>query len=51
VVLGSLWAVNAAVEKKKETLLGTAIVALGVPFYLYWKRQRENMASRSLSER
>jgi APA family basic amino acid/polyamine antiporter len=41
VVLGSLWAINAAVEKKKETLVGTAIVLLGVPFYLYWKRQRK----------
>jgi APA family basic amino acid/polyamine antiporter len=41
VVLGSLWAINAAVEKKKETLLGTAIVLLGVPFYFYWKRQRK----------
>jgi APA family basic amino acid/polyamine antiporter len=41
VVLGSLWALNAAVEKRKETLVGTAIVLLGVPFYLYWKRQRK----------
>jgi len=41
VALGSLWALNAAVEKKKETLVGTGIVALGVPFYLYWKRQRK----------
>jgi amino acid transporter len=40
VVLGSLWALNAAVEKRKETLVGTAIVLLGVPFYLYWKKQR-----------
>jgi APA family basic amino acid/polyamine antiporter len=41
VVLGSLWALNAAVEKRKETLVGTAIVLLGVPFYLYWKRRRK----------
>jgi basic amino acid/polyamine antiporter, APA family len=41
VVLGSLWAINAAVEKKKETLVGTAIVLLGVPFYFYWKKQRK----------
>ena len=44
VVLGSLWAINAAVEKRKETLVGTAIVLLGVPFYLYWKRQRKAAA-------
>jgi basic amino acid/polyamine antiporter, APA family len=41
VLLGSIWAVNAALEKKKETLIGTVIVLLGVPFYFYWKRQRK----------
>jgi hypothetical protein len=45
-VLGSLWAINAAVEKKKETLVGTAIVLLGVPFYFYWKKQRKADAAR-----
>ena len=50
VALGSLWAINAAVEKKKETLLGTAIVALGVPFYLNWKRQREKAAAYEISK-
>jgi APA family basic amino acid/polyamine antiporter len=45
VVLGSLWAINAAVEKKKETLVGTAIVLLGVPFYFYWKKQRRSDAA------
>jgi basic amino acid/polyamine antiporter, APA family len=50
VALGSLWAINAAVEKKKETLLGTAIVALGVPFYLYWKRQREKAVAYEVSK-
>jgi len=48
-VLGSLWALNAAVEKRKETLVGTAIVLLGVPFYLYWKRQRKAEALRDSS--
>ncbi len=40
VLLGSAWAINAAHEKTKETLIGTLIVLLGVPFYLYWKRRR-----------
>jgi len=40
VILGSVWAINAALEKQKETLWGAAIVLAGVPFYLYWKRQR-----------
>ncbi|HKV93654.1 MAG TPA: amino acid permease [Candidatus Angelobacter sp.] len=44
VILGSLWAINAALEKRKETLIGTAIVLVGVPFYLYWKRQRTAQA-------
>lgn len=41
VIFGSLWAINAAIEETKATLVGTAIVALGVPFYLYWKRQKK----------
>jgi basic amino acid/polyamine antiporter, APA family len=45
VLLGSIWAVNAALEKKKETLVGTVIVAAGAPFYFYWKRQREKGAA------
>ena len=48
IVLGSLWAINAAVEKKKETLVGTAIVLLGVPFYFYWKKQRKADGARNL---
>jgi len=39
---------KSAVEKRKETLVGTAIVLLGVPFYLYWKKQR-NTGPRSPS--
>jgi basic amino acid/polyamine antiporter, APA family len=50
VVLGSLWAINAAIEKTKETLVGTAIVALGVPFYFYWKRQRKKAAAYEVSK-
>jgi APA family basic amino acid/polyamine antiporter len=49
VILGSLWALNAAVEKKKETLVGTAIVLLGVPFYFYWKRKRNAASALSTS--
>lgn len=44
VILGGLWAINAALEKQKETLWGAAIVLAGVPFYLYWKRQRTSQA-------
>ncbi len=47
VILGSLWAVNAALEKRKETLVGAAIVLLGVPFYLYWKKRRTGSGTQS----
>lgn len=40
VILGSLWAINAALEKQKETLVGVVIVVVGVPFYWWWRRQK-----------
>ena len=45
VLLGSAWAINAAREEKKDTLIGIAIVSLGVPFYLYWKRRKARVIS------
>jgi APA family basic amino acid/polyamine antiporter len=45
VLLGSAWAINAAREKTKETLIGTLIVLVGVPFYFYWKRRRQGSAA------
>ncbi|HEV2989578.1 MAG TPA: amino acid permease [Candidatus Angelobacter sp.] len=42
VALGSLWAVIAVVQKTRETGMGTLIVLLGVPFYLYWKMRGKN---------
>ncbi|HEX4604913.1 MAG TPA: amino acid permease [Candidatus Angelobacter sp.] len=44
IVLGSAWAINAAIVKRKETLIGTLIVLAGVPFYLYWKRLKKTAA-------
>src|SRR6266700_3036050 len=41
VILGSIWAINAAVEKKKETVIGTLIVLAGAPLYFWWKRQKK----------
>ncbi len=41
VILGSIWAINAAWEKKSETLIGTLIVLAGVPFYFWWKRRKK----------
>jgi APA family basic amino acid/polyamine antiporter len=39
VLLGTWWTINTIVERPKEALAGTVIVLLGVPGYLYWKRQ------------
>jgi basic amino acid/polyamine antiporter, APA family len=50
VVLGSLWAINAAIAVPKATLKGAVIVAVGVPFYFYWKRQRKKAAAYEVSK-
>lgn len=39
VLLGAWWTINTIVERPKEALAGTIIVLIGVPGYLYWKRQ------------
>jgi basic amino acid/polyamine antiporter, APA family len=44
ILLGSAWAINAAVEERDATIKGALIVLLGVPFYFYWKRQRKAAA-------
>jgi len=38
ILLGSWWTLNTIVTRPKEALAGTAIVLLGIPGYLYWKR-------------
>jgi APA family basic amino acid/polyamine antiporter len=40
VIIGGLFALNAAAERPKEALAGAAIVLLGVPGYVYWKRTK-----------
>jgi APA family basic amino acid/polyamine antiporter len=40
VLLGSIWFFNVIFERPKEALAGIGIVALGVPFYFYWRRQK-----------
>lgn len=48
VVIGTAWAVNAIIERTTEALWGILIVALGIPFYLYWKwTQREKPIERN----
>lgn len=49
VVLGSAWFVNALFERPKEALFGIFIVALGVPFYFYWRGQKRAAALSEVS--
>lgn len=45
VILGSVWFFNVIFEKPKEALAGICIVALGAPFYFYWRRQKRVTAT------
>ena len=44
VLLGSVWAINAVIERPKEAGAGIAIVLAGVPLYLFWRRQKKRSA-------
>jgi len=37
VLISGAWTINTIVTRPKESLIGTLIVLLGVPGYLYWK--------------
>lgn len=39
VLIGAAWTVNAIFERTQAAFWGIVIVAAGVPFYAYWKRQ------------
>jgi len=45
VLLGTWWTINTIVERPKEALAGTIIVLVGVPGYMYWKRQSRRRPS------
>jgi APA family basic amino acid/polyamine antiporter len=38
VLIGTAWTLNTIFTRPKEALAGTAIVLIGIPGYLYWKR-------------
>jgi APA family basic amino acid/polyamine antiporter len=38
VLIGAAWTLNTIITRPKESLAGTAIVLLGIPGFLYWKR-------------
>jgi len=43
-IIGSLFALNAAFTRPQEAAAGVVIVLLGVPGYLYWRRSRRQPA-------
>jgi APA family basic amino acid/polyamine antiporter len=47
ILIGTAWTLNTVVTRPKEALAGTIIVLIGVPGYLYWKRNsRKAIAAR-----
>jgi len=44
VLIGGAWTLNTIITRPKESLAGTAIVLIGVPGYLYWKRMSRKTA-------
>lgn len=47
VVIGAAWTLNTIFTNPVQAFWGVAIVSLGVPFYLYWKRMSKNAPSAS----
>jgi APA family basic amino acid/polyamine antiporter len=42
VLIGAAWTLNTIITRPTEAFWGTAIVLVGVPGYLYWKRSSRN---------
>jgi APA family basic amino acid/polyamine antiporter len=45
VLIGGAWTVNTIITRPLESLVGTLIVAAGVPAYLYWRRSSRRLGS------
>jgi APA family basic amino acid/polyamine antiporter len=45
VLIGAAWTLNTILTRPTEAFWGTAIVLIGVPGYLYWKRTSRKIAS------
>jgi basic amino acid/polyamine antiporter, APA family len=43
VLVGATWTLNTIITRPTEAFWGTAIVLIGVPGYLYWKRSNRNV--------
>jgi APA family basic amino acid/polyamine antiporter len=38
VIIGATWTLNTIITRPTEAFWGSAIILIGIPFYLYWKR-------------
>ena len=45
VLIGTVWTLNTIFTRPTEAFWGTAIVLIGVPFYLFWKRANRKRSS------
>ncbi len=45
VLVGTAWTLNTIITRPTQAFWGTAIVLVGVPFYLYWKRSNRKAAA------
>ncbi len=45
VLMGAVWTLNTIITRPTQAFWGTAIVLVGVPFYLYWKRSNRKAAN------
>jgi APA family basic amino acid/polyamine antiporter len=48
VLIGTAWTLNTIITRPTEAFWGTAIVLIGVPGYLYWKRSNRQAGPASL---
>ena len=49
VLIGTVWTLNTIFTRPTEAFWGTAIVLVGVPFYLFWKRSNRKQSSSPVS--
>jgi APA family basic amino acid/polyamine antiporter len=47
VLIGTVWTLNTIITRPTEAFWGTAIVLIGVPGYLYWKRSNRSQTASS----
>jgi len=45
VLIGCAWTLNTIITKPVQAFLGTAIILVGVPFYVFWKRSNRKAAA------